>query len=291
MKTRLLTILARFGTDRYAGAAENIRALLAKSCPLADCRMLIVDNALQKEFQSELDSCTRLIGGDDRAREFSGWDRAITYLGDELAKVEVVHLATAAYNQLYTKYLERFDDAIVRLVADRPVAVGHIDYYPYAVTAFGHVSQHWLRSSYVFIAPRELRMLGPLAAVRRSGLFSGSPACPFRADAPISDGYRSLIIAWLTSATGTGQGTAWHSRFQLDPTTLGLFEDKAVAIVNEHLLSARLRGQGCSTVDVTWLSTVMKQTGIVFGPIPGWRRQLATRDTDACQPPAASIAK
>jgi hypothetical protein len=284
---KLLTILARHDDTQYVSAHEKIKAILARTCPSAKCRTLIVDTALDASFEAELDGTTRLIGGDNRAREFSGWDLAIQRLGREIERYDVVHLATAPFDQLYSRHIARFDDAMLELVAGRSIAVGHVDYYPYPIASFAEVSQHWLRSSYLFLPPHELRMLGPLAAVDRAAIFSGAPEAPFSDRAPISPGYRKLILSWLTSEEGTGQGVAWHSRFRLDAKTLKLFEDKTVAILNEHMLSIRLRAQGCRTVDVTWLSTVMKGTGIFFAKIPGWRSQLAGRDTDACEPPRA----
>jgi hypothetical protein len=286
MTTRLLTILARFGTDQYHDADKKIRTLLATTCRETVCNMLIVDNALEQGYESQLDEDTRLIGGDGAAREFSGWDRAVSFLGREIERYDVIHLATAAFDQLYARYLERFDDAIVRLVATRSAAVGHIDYYPYPITAFGARSQHWMRSSYIMMPVEDLLMLGRLASVDRSTLFTGTHEQPFASDAPISIGYQKLITDWLTSDLGTGQGTAWHSRFDLQPTTLSLFQDKALAILNEHCLSIKLRAQGCRNVDVTWLSTKMKIGGFHLEQIPGWRKQLFDRDTDASVAPS-----
>jgi hypothetical protein len=284
MKSRVLTIMARFGTDHYAGADSRIRAILAATCPQTDCHMLIVDNALDKGFESELSPFTRLIGGEGCAREFSAWDRAIAHLGRGITTYDVVHFATAAFEQLYVRYINSFDDRVIRLIADRAIAVGHIDYYPHPIAIFGAVSQHWLRSSYMFVAPRELQMLGRMAGADRAALFGGTVEHPFRADAPISQGYRKLIVDWLTSEMGTGQGTAWHSRFELTQKTHGLFEDKALAIVNEHLLSIRLRSLGCRTVDVIWLSTMLNGGGLP-DEVPGWRQQLASRAFDASEPP------
>ena len=72
-------------------------------------------------------------------------------------------------------------------------------------------------------------------------------AAPFRADAPISDAYRRAILGWLTG-DGTGQGVEWHSRFRLVESTLPLFESKTMAIMNEQLLTNRLRAQGWDDV-------------------------------------------
>src|SRR5258708_32087758 len=122
------------------------------------------------------------------------------------------------------------------LLRGRAAAVGHIDYYndPVIIGAFsGKVGtgfpkenatsigspeqslRSWLRSSFVFLPPAELRLLGSLVSIDDpQSLFSGDPESPFRGDAPLSANYRQYIIGWLTGR-GTGQGVEWHSRFSL----------------------------------------------------------------------------
>jgi hypothetical protein len=64
---------------------------------------------------------------------------------------------------------------------------------------------------------------------------------------------------------------------------LRLFEAKAMAIINEQVLSARLRAQGCALIDATWLATRRARlpTDDVLDVIPSWRRQITARDVDA----------
>jgi hypothetical protein len=141
----------------------------------------------------------------------------------------------------------------------------------------------WLRSSFVFLPPVELRLLGSLVSIDDPrSLFSGHPECPFRSDAPLSENYRQYIIGWLTGR-GTGHGVEWHSRFELTRETLSLFEAKATAILNEQMMSSRLRAQGCALVDATWLATRHASLGEdePLGAIPGWRWQITRRDVDA----------
>ena len=79
----------------------------------------------------------------------------------------------------------------------------------------------------------------------------------FRPSAPLSANYQKYILDWLTG-NGTGQGVEWHSRFGLTPESLPFFEAKASAILNEQMLSVRLRAQGCALLDATWLATRLR---------------------------------
>ncbi len=310
-RMRIVTLLARHGTDKYQHALREIRTLFAQQMPEVAHEVVVIDNALGREHHEQLAHRVTLIGGDNTAWEFSGWDRGVAHLGHRLDGYDFVHLATSAFRQLYVAYLDRFDADMLGLIAGRAAAVGHIDYYNSPVTLFGTRSQSWLRSSFVLLPPTELRLLGSLVSVTDRGkLFSGDPAAPFRIDAPLSASYRQNILGWLTGE-GTGQGTEWHSRFKISEQTLGFFEDKTVAILNEQMLTNRLRAQGCSIVDATWLATcafrsyptiqsyptIRSYPTIQSHPtmqscptvrpleaLPDWRVQVTSRDVDSVNP-------
>jgi hypothetical protein len=277
---KILTILARHGRTKYPRALEELRERQRRHLPGSACDVLIVDNA--PGDGAGADHGCEVIVGSNRAWEFSAWDDALAHVGPRAWKYDFVQLVTSAFNTLYTSYLDRIDDAALGLVAGRAVAVGHVDWYGEPIELLGVHSQHWIRSSYLLMPPGELVALGRLAGLAEPArFFSGDPADPFRADAPISENYRRYVLDWLTG-DGTGQGVAWHSRFQLDATTLPLFEAKTMAILTEHWLSIRLRRQGCAIVDATWLATQAARLGRAgVETLPGWRIQLAGRDTDA----------
>ncbi len=276
---RVLTILARYGEQQYASAERDIDELFRRQLPGVDREILIVDNALPAGLAAQ-DRHRCLIGGDNTHREFSAFDCAVSWVGHTLGDFDLVHFATSAYNQLYTAYLERFDERLLAAVARRSACVGHIDCYNASIGIGPFISQHWLRSCFFFTTPAQIRALGTFVSVPDpSRLFSGDPASPFRVGAPVSQTYQRYVIDWLIGAD-IGQGVTWHSRTSLTREGLSAFEFKAASIFNEHLLSIRLRAQGCPLVDVTWLSTAIGRDAAVPWTL-NWRQQLASRDRDA----------
>jgi hypothetical protein len=284
MSLRIVTIVARHGDTKYPNALDDLDRFYARFLPGVGRETVVVDNTLPESHREPLSQTSTLIGGSNVAWEFSAWDSGMAFLGKRILEFDFVHLVTSAFRELYTAYLERFDTRMLAAVQGRAVAVGHIDRYNEPVQMFGRVSQSWLRSSFLFVPPTELRLLASLVSVTDgAAFFSGDPASPFRADAPLDSGYRENILGWLTGA-GTGQGVIWHSRFGLDQKALVLFEAKALAILNEHALTICLRAQGCATVDTTWLAARVARFGsaaVSRGVIPHWRDQLAGRDVDA----------
>ena len=280
---RIVTLLARHGTTKYADAIENIDELFAHQLPKVQREIVVIDNTLPEDYEKSVDRGRTLIGSSNAHWEFSAWDRGIAYLGRRIETYDLVHLATSAFRSLYIRYLDRFNENMLSLIVGRGAAVGHIDYFNEPVVLLGRSLQAWIRTSFFFIPPEELRLLGSLTTINDPGrFFSGNPDRPFCADAPLSTNYQKFILDWLTGG-GTGQGVEWHSCFRLTAETLPYFEAKTVAMLNEQMLGVRLSAQGCAMVDATWLAARSTQLppGQPLGAIPNWRWQITKRDTDA----------
>jgi hypothetical protein len=287
---RVLTILARHGTEQYPDAEREIADIFGRQMPDVDRTVLIVDNARPRHSVEDRADATIVIGGDNSAREFSAFDRAIEFVGSDIWNYDLVHFATSAFNRLYVAYLERFGTRLLETLVGRAVCVGHIDCYNEPVDVLRYRSQHWIRSCFFFMPPAEARALGSFVSVTDPArFFSGDPDEPFRADAPISARYREYITHWLTGGD-IGQGVEWHSRFALTRDTLTEFEHKTRTILNEQLLGIRLRAMGCHLVDVTWLSTMLRHHAPedIAWQTP-WREQIANRDRDVVKPAMTTV--
>ncbi|QXX76682.1 hypothetical protein [Methylovirgula sp. HY1] len=283
MTIRIATLFVRHGAEKYPTALDELEGFFARRLPNVERELIVIDNALPATHCSQIENGI-LVGGSNKAWEFSAWDSGVAFLGAKIFKFDFVHLVTSAFGEHYVRYIERFDEHMLERLRGRAVAIGHVDCYNSPVVFFGRMSQSWIRSSFVFIPPTEIRLLGSLVSIEDGcALFSGDPKYPFRSDAPLSASYQANIIGWLTGA-GTGQGTVWHSRFDLSVESLVRFEAKTLAILNEHALAIRLRAQGCAVIDATWLATHAKQAQrqhISPGTFPHWRDQLALRDEAA----------
>lgn len=285
---RILTLFLRYGTAKFPDAEARLDQLFAAQLPEVDRTTVVVDSALPAATVERQGPRRTLIGADNAFSEWSAADRGIAFAGHEIWSYDLVHLATAAFDTLYTRYLERIDTRLLRALIGRPCCLGHIDYYNDPVRVLTFRSQHWVRTSFVFLAPAELRALRSLVSFAEpSLLFSGDPRRPFRADAPLSESYRKYIYDWLVGAD-IGQGVRWHSGAPLDADNLAAFERKTLAILNEHLLSIRLRALGCRLTDVTFLAARLARAPREEVPWHlDWRAQLAARDVDAVAVPAA----
>jgi hypothetical protein len=282
---RIVTILARYGVEQYPRAEQEIAELFARQLPEVERDVILVDTAAAPG--TVVHDRTTLLGADNRAREFSAFDRAIEWIGPALAGYDLVHFATSAFNQLYTSYLERFTPSTVAAAASRRVCLGHIDCYNQPVRVGPFLSQHWIRTCFFMLRPVDVLTLGSMVSVADGArFFSGDSSNPFRPDAPLSERYRRYILDWLTGRD-IGQGVTWHSQLSLTPEGLAGFEAKTLAILNEQMLGVRLRALGCPLVDITWLGARLERGGSrEAGHVDDdwaavhWKQQLASRDRD-----------
>src|SRR5262245_1291084 len=112
---RILSILVRTDTEKVHGGGGAKRRSLQGHPPGADHATLVVDNALPGDFVEHRPRRT-LIGGDNSSSEFSGWDRGIETIGDELPGYDLIHLVTSAFNTLDTAYLTPFTTKMLRAI-------------------------------------------------------------------------------------------------------------------------------------------------------------------------------
>jgi hypothetical protein len=270
---RIATLLARHGTDRYPDAIQRVDSFFKHRLPEVEHHLVVSDTALSAGRVERISDNQVVIGSSNAFWEFSAWDGAIDFLGRQLDDHDLVHIATSAFGAIDARHLDDFDHALLTSVIGRRVAVGRIDYLTESIMVDGQESQAWLRSSWIMLPPRALRGLGSLVSFDTPGrFFSGRPNAPFRSGAPISRNFQAFIIDYLTGAL---PGRGWHSSFALTPATLSLFEAKTLAIVNEHMLSIRLRSLGYAMVDITWLAS---RHGQSLSLVPSWRWQASARE-------------
>jgi hypothetical protein len=280
---RILTLFIRHGSAKYPESEQKIEDFY-KTLPGIEREFVILDNALPPSEPTETRDGVTILAGDNAAWEFSAWDRGVSWIGKAIWSYDLVHLVTSSFDTLYTDYIRRVSIPMLAWAAQHAVCLGHIDCFNEPVDILSYRSQHWIRSCFLFLPPCELKALGSLVTISSCRpLFSGDPASPFAVDAPLSANYRDYIIGWLTGRN-IGQGVTWHSAFEATRENLEYFEAKTRAILNEHLLSIRLRAMGCGAVDITWLDGVLSPMRSVPLNVM-WREQLRNRLSDAVECP------
>jgi hypothetical protein len=260
---KILTVLVCYGTGKTTSALSDLKCFNGAFRDGNHRDYIVSDNALVADFCQQLDDDTTLIGGDNSAREFSGLNRALQFLGPRLAEYDLVHIVTETFNTDYRHYLGLVTPGILSLIVEKNISLGHIDGYPREVSLFGIRSRTWIRSCYLLVSTRGIQAIGTFVTANGAEtFFSDDPKRPFHPQAPIDLQYQQYLLRWLTGREATAADIGAHrSPFELTAATFGQFKAKVLAIVNEHGLSVRLRKCGFPTIDVEWLYDMLLQGG------------------------------
>jgi hypothetical protein len=219
-------------------------------------RIVVVDNAVAPETEICLGHEVHRIGGDNTAREFSGYDRGLWWLRSyySVAPDAALVIANDTFHRSYGRdYLELFSRQEAEAALNDGSLVGYADSYPRSISLFGLSLRSWIRSSLVLCRVRELEALLPLnAPFRDSEIFSGNGETFFATPSPLSENYRRYLRTWLFGENDP-EGECvhmWHSRAPLSAANRDMMQKKARAIMCEHYLSAKAFRLGIPVYDV-----------------------------------------
>jgi glycosyltransferase involved in cell wall biosynthesis len=251
MSLRVLSFFVRYGDSDYKGAYQALMEFYAR-LPRVDVSSVLIDTALPAGVEAHLGRCARMMAGDNRRREFSGWNSALEKYAGRLDEFDLIHLVTSAFRNEYNGFYPLVRREMFEYAAEHPdVVMAHVDAYPDTVRMFGRTFQTWACSKFLLASPGTIRGLesftGPFGA---RDFFADRPDGLFIENGPLSENYRKYLVDWLTG-DGLPHGK-WHSVFELTPENVERFHAKALSILDEHSFSMRLREIGAKIIDFTW---------------------------------------
>jgi hypothetical protein len=272
---KILCLYVRHGTQNYANAPAVLDDWYARHGLLDRRTLWVIDNALPPETPPIAQAGITVRAGDNRAWEFSAWEKTLREVGATAANYTHVHFVTSAFHTLYTRYLEHFNAGMLEYVTARNACLGHIDSYDLPVAINGNYSTSWIRTCFFFLPLRVALTLPKWAVYAEPADFFTDPASTtFRASAPISPDYQRRIRAWLQGKEIGGH--KWHSPIVRGSDEIARFQRKTLAIVNEHQLAISLRKLGVPLVDFCWLHSQGSSYAEMPEP-PCEREQLTVR--------------
>jgi hypothetical protein len=254
MPREIYLVLLEFGQTQEQAALALLIPTLHRLFPGAVLRGAVVDNALAGAVEVHIGRELTRVSGDNTQREFSGWDRGISWLERRYLP------ATGSIFVLANDTVVRPDkhDRVRDIPADRVLAtssgalVGWIDEYPRAVELFGLTLRQWVDTSLVLAERRTLSALRPLARPIADELVFGDDwRRMFREPSPLSENYRAYLETYFFGARIDHEFEhAWYAQQPLTEHNFESFKVKLRTIFCEHLLSAHARALGIPLVDI-----------------------------------------
>jgi SAM-dependent methyltransferase len=255
---RVGCVFVRWEPVRADAAFTNLQIALQRLH--SDVAFCVVDNRDESAPPSK-DGAVLHVGGDNRWREFSAWDRGIAALRSESGETyDVWILANDRYEAVESPLLAHLSDASLEAAWRSGCMVGRVDAYPRAVELDGVRLDHWVCTALMVIPDALLREVEPLAHVTQPVVDSAFAALRRRSgDAPaqaeaLDPRHVAYLREWLT-----GDGDALDARWyrSADPAAGGdeQMRGKLASILNEQSLSARVLRHGHTVAgigDVEW---------------------------------------
>lgn len=253
-RRRLRAVIVEQDRVQFEGAVERLIGLLERLDGV-DWSLVVVDNGRRQEQReaSEQRVTSRLsfIGGDDVAREFSGYDRGVSIAIEPREQPDAWLFVSDAFLAHAEDILPLVDARAVELCVALDACVGWVDRAVEPVTLLETTYRDWLRSSFVFVPHVQLNKILPFAAeLDEETWFNSEPDDPFSPIAPLSDELKRYLLERLTNGNGRSPQHEPHTVSESDESRFTRFRETASAILREHLLSMRIRAANLRCYDL-----------------------------------------
>lgn len=255
---KVIVLFLVYGDKYLQDGLNELRKIVSRMFPSVGADYIVVDNAMHLSFD-ERRSDYRIVGGDNSLWEFSGWDRGFAYAKDNdyITDGSVVFFANDTfYRRQYkdgTNFLDVFDAAILDGRDVRNSAIGYLDDFPKPVSIRGIEYISWIRSNIFAIPSNIVDMLWPFAkTIEPAYVFSDSYIKFWSDNDVISRNWKAYISSWLFGAECPEFPEYKLHWIKAEPVTeenFEYFKKKALCILSEHYLSARLHNMGVPVID------------------------------------------
>ena len=258
MPDKIFIIFLIYGEKFKDQGLLKLSDIVSRMFPSLEANFIVVDNALPMEYKKN-ENGVLTIGGDNSLWEFSGWDRGIRYLDshfDNKTKSLILFANDTFYRRTYkdgVDFLDVFDAPIIEKKDLMNSAIGYLDDFPKEVSLNGIKYKSWIRSN-IFIIPYHIAIkLHPLSlAFDDSKVFSDVPNEFWANDDFISNNWKAYISSWMFGKVDNNYPEyrlKWLKARPVNDENYEFFKTKAICILSEHYLSARLLDMNVPVID------------------------------------------
>ena len=230
MNKKIAIIYLQYDTDKYSESLAYVFGQLNKLT--YQKQYFIVNNKVEFGEVKKFDNVF-VLPGDNSNWEFSGWQKGLDYVKENIDCDLVLFLndSLAAYTSHKILELGKLEK-ILDYSFLNSIFCGRLDIAKHEMSFMSHNVRSWIRTN-CFAAPRPLL---EDFSIDSSSLFDIEDIAKdlncFMKSHKLSKGLKDHIYNWLTYQ--------WHSRFDIK-SNIELFKNKTKAILNEKLLTVKIR--------------------------------------------------
>jgi hypothetical protein len=247
---KLVILYVQYKPKSYTGSFEQLKSYVDK-IPFCKKQYFIIDNEYEGDVVQEIGNEVSKIGGDNSSWEFSGWQKGLDFLNAQKIEYDLVLLCNNAFLMNDgSSLLERYAARAAYLSYFLQSVVGRADSYGKEFQIESHKMKSWVCTNSFFIPRRFIQKIKSVITFNSHDMERFLPVEYnsgeiFLKEAAISQWYMDkALIEWLTKN--------WHGSFSLSNNTWDIFSRKVHSILNEVVLTARLRESGARVLDYRW---------------------------------------
>jgi hypothetical protein len=250
---RVVAVYVQFGFETYASSFTSFVSLLEEIFPQSYIDVYLVENRADiLEGTSIRHGKTNifLTNGDNSFREFSAWNSVFSrYIENASTDDTIVILATSAFLELFTGYIDHFKNLNFKKLIGVTFAVGHLDYMDEACSVMKKEIKYWLRTSILFTNVRSLKRLDDLyLALDEKRVLANLDG---KEDGIFDENYRNHILNWLVRKIPM-QNVTWHRIIDINDEEE--LVNKTISILNEVMLTQNFLSSNIKLFDVGHLT-------------------------------------
>lgn len=247
-KQKLTVLYLHTGTQRYPRAYNDLSRLI-KRIKGFEVTVVKIDNFSEHKEERKEGHNVYGIGGDNRYWEFSGWKKGMAFLQDKHIEPDLVMFVNDAFmnhskygydykyykSRVSTLTLSRLKDSVLGLIVNRDTVE----------TLLGYNVSSFIRSS-IFAVPYSIAKKLQLTFITDEIIddifpqeYSGRI---FNDTDKLNSNLRRFLEVWITQR--------WGRADVVTSENWGFLKSKLIAILNERLLTAKIRELDARIIDM-----------------------------------------
>ncbi len=246
---QVIVLFLIYGDKFEKSGLGYLELIVRRMFPATVIDIVVIDNSLPESYVKHCDGYVR-IGGNNTLWEFSGWDRGLDYIKENISCSRYAHVffANDTFHQRTYRdgknFLDVFDSPILKGKDVVKSAIGYLDDFPKDVQLCGIEYRYWIRSN-IFSLPIDIvYKLYPFAeTIDSQAVFSSDYEVFWSETDLISDNWKVYISSWLFGTENPKYPEYrlhWLKATSITADNYKFFKKKAKCILAEHYLSARL---------------------------------------------------
>jgi len=233
----------RYNKDR---PLHELRRIIGKF----ECKKTIIyiNNSATVDFSKQIAENEYEINGDNKYREFSGWQKGVEFARRLSFSTDAYLFANDMFLHDSLFYRNAFNYSAFDRALKYDAIVGKLKKLPVKGRIMGMDIDEYIRTHIFLVSSRVIDKIGSLVAIGQQEVHDfvishyDNSVSLFQKQAPISEEIRDFIFHNITAV--------WHNKKPYINENFGHLKDKAVAILNSLMFSAKAKNMGYALMDI-----------------------------------------